>query len=349
MMQSPSFLVNQSENYFARHHTNRKLPKPEELASRLEEARTSAKLLSQVVVNTPPQELLDSDLVKEFSDRCQSASRSIQAYMIADDPAPDNDTMESLIDTNEQVQTALNQHQRAVLGARKQLGLNVRSEENLLDATPNMMSTSNGGADSGFGQAPAVPPPDTRPELLQQQSRASSSSSVPGRAGVAAPLRKPVGNGKGKATENFEPPPGPPPGVPPKEGLAGAGGDDVENPFLDPQPRYRPAAGGSSAYGTAPPSAVPAAAELPSHEPRPAHEPYHPGFQQTPSYLHRQESAYDHTTMHGAVANPGAQITPGVQAQGERNVWEHPEQEDIYGSNDLYDSSPKRGGPTNRY
>jgi hypothetical protein len=43
--------------------------------------------------------------------------------MQSDNPAPDNDTMESLIDTNEQLQTALNQHQRAVLNARKQLGV----------------------------------------------------------------------------------------------------------------------------------------------------------------------------------------------------------------------------------
>ncbi|KAK2929445.1 hypothetical protein FoTM2_009784 [Fusarium oxysporum f. sp. vasinfectum] len=100
-----------SQNYFARHHTNKRLPDPIELASRLEEARTSAKLLEQVVMNTPPR-----------------ASRSIQGYMTSENPTPDNDTMENLIDTNEQLQTALNQHKRAVLSARKQLGLNERSD-----------------------------------------------------------------------------------------------------------------------------------------------------------------------------------------------------------------------------
>ncbi|KAI1451597.1 hypothetical protein F4805DRAFT_471537 [Annulohypoxylon moriforme] len=108
-----------SQNYFARSHSNRKLPSPVELASRLEEARTSAKLLQQVVTNTPPVEVLSNDLIKEFADRCTSASRSIQMYMTAEDPAPDNDTMESLIDTNEQLQASLSLHQRAMLNARK--------------------------------------------------------------------------------------------------------------------------------------------------------------------------------------------------------------------------------------
>ncbi len=42
--------------------------------------------------------------------------------MTARNPGPDNDTMESMIDTNEQLQQALNLHQRALLNARKQMG-----------------------------------------------------------------------------------------------------------------------------------------------------------------------------------------------------------------------------------
>src|SRR3954469_19383897 len=99
------------QNYFSRNHHSRRLPNPHELSSRIEEARTSANLLSQVVQSTPPTELLANDLVREFVDRCQSASRSIQAYMIAENPAPDNDTMETLIETNEHLSKALNQHQ----------------------------------------------------------------------------------------------------------------------------------------------------------------------------------------------------------------------------------------------
>ncbi|KAH8811378.1 hypothetical protein F5884DRAFT_854729 [Xylogone sp. PMI_703] len=108
-----------SQNYFSRNHTSRHLPSPEELASRIEEAKTSAKLLSQVVQSTPPSEVPGNELIREFVDRCQSASRSIQAYMIAENPSPDNDTMETLIETNEMLSKSLNQHQRALLAARR--------------------------------------------------------------------------------------------------------------------------------------------------------------------------------------------------------------------------------------
>src|SRR6266536_5051004 len=104
-----------AQNYFSRNHHSRKLPPPHELSSRIEEARTTAQLLSQTVQSTPPSELLQNELVREFADRCQSASRSIQAYMIAENPSPDNNTMETLIETNELVGKAMNQHQRAVL------------------------------------------------------------------------------------------------------------------------------------------------------------------------------------------------------------------------------------------
>ena len=55
-----------------------RLPDPIELANRLEEARTSASLLEQVVANTPPSEVLSNDLIKEFADRCSGASKSIR-------------------------------------------------------------------------------------------------------------------------------------------------------------------------------------------------------------------------------------------------------------------------------
>ncbi|KAG6014364.1 hypothetical protein E4U41_004848 [Claviceps citrina] len=129
MMMSPPQTNGLSQSYFSKSHTNNRLPDAVELASRLEEARTSGKLLEQVVMNTPPGEMLQNDLIKEFADRCLSASRSLQGYMVSENPAPDNDTMESLIDTNEQLQTALNQHQRAMLNARKQLGLGTGSNE----------------------------------------------------------------------------------------------------------------------------------------------------------------------------------------------------------------------------
>ncbi|PFH56733.1 hypothetical protein XA68_16096 [Ophiocordyceps unilateralis] len=166
----------QSQNYFAKSHSVNRLPTAVELACRLEEARTSAKLLDQVVMNTPPAEMLHSDLVREFANRCLSASRSIQGYMTSENPSPDNDTMESLIDTNEQLQTALNQHQRAMLSARKQLGLNNSPSET-----------------TALPDEPTSPPP------------------VPPLSGGGLGVFASGANGKGKQAELYNPPDSPPP------------------------------------------------------------------------------------------------------------------------------------------
>ncbi|KAK0655210.1 hypothetical protein B0T16DRAFT_314971 [Cercophora newfieldiana] len=174
VLNAPPLDQRYQQEYFSRSHSNRKIPNPVELANRLEEARTSAKLLEQVVGCTPPAEILSNDLIKEFADRCLSAFRSIQGYMSAD-PAPDNDTMESLLDTNEQLQRSLNQHQRAVLQAKKHLGL----------GEPRNSTSPTGAPQSG-------PSPD-------------SATATPANFGPPPPLpdRKAVGgNGKGKATES---------------------------------------------------------------------------------------------------------------------------------------------------
>jgi len=192
-----------SQNYFARAHQNKRLPDAVELASRLEEARTSAKLLEQVVMNTPAAEMLNNELIKEFADRCQSASRSIQGYMTCDAPAPDNDTMESLIDTNEQLQTALNQHQRAVLNARKQFGL---------------------GSES---QAPT--PPTNGNDRVLEWTRSQQQLYASGETPEAPDV--PQGNGKGKATaDEHDQPSGAGPAGPSRR----SDDDDGQDPFRDP-------------------------------------------------------------------------------------------------------------------
>ncbi|RDA90797.1 hypothetical protein CP533_3630 [Ophiocordyceps camponoti-saundersi (nom. inval.)] len=167
----------QTQNYFAKSHSINRLPSAVELASRLEEARTSAKLLDQVVMNTAPVEMLNNDLVREFANRCLSASRSIQGYMTSENPSPDNDTMENLIDTNEQLQTALSQHQRAMLSARKQLGLNSSPSES-----------------AAMPEEPTSPPPP-----------------VPPLSGGGLGVFASGANGKGKQTELYNPPDSPPP------------------------------------------------------------------------------------------------------------------------------------------
>lgn len=141
-----------TQNYFTRTHQSTSLPGPGELASRIEEAQTSAKLLSQLVQSTPPSEFLYNELVREFHDRCQSASRSIQAYMVAESPSPDNDTMETLLQTNEQLTKAISQHQRAILNARKLRGLGNPAGSG---------TTPPPRTDSGFAAPPRGPPPAT--------------------------------------------------------------------------------------------------------------------------------------------------------------------------------------------
>ena len=204
-----------SQNYFARsHQTKRRLPDPVELASRLEEARTSAKLLEQVVMNTAPGEMLNNELIKEFAERCQTASRSIQSYMTCDSPSPDNETMETLIDTNEQLQTALNQHQRAVLNARKQLGLGAAP-----DASAAVSPASTNGHDRVL-------------EWQQSQAQLYASGEKP------EPPERPAGNGKGKETEVYHGQAGASGAGPSGSGQRRDEDDDapLEDPFRDPQP-----------------------------------------------------------------------------------------------------------------
>ncbi|WEW54754.1 hypothetical protein PRK78_000179 [Emydomyces testavorans] len=107
------------QDYFSREHRTKTLPSPEEISGRVSEATTSAKLLLQMVQATPPSEFLQNDMLKEFANRCQRASRSMQTFMDATNPPPDEDTMITLIETNDKLSVALSKYQRAQLNARK--------------------------------------------------------------------------------------------------------------------------------------------------------------------------------------------------------------------------------------
>ncbi|KAL7926726.1 hypothetical protein ACQKWADRAFT_281229 [Trichoderma austrokoningii] len=229
---APDFSSNgQSQNYFSRHHSNNRLPEPAELASRLQEARESAKLLEQLVMNTPAMEILDNELIREFSNRCLSASRSVQGYMVSSNPAPDNDTMESLIDTNEQLQTALSQHQRAMLSARKQLGLN--GSENPSPA-PDQQSLHGSGGSHGVVQG--WQPPNAAASSSANSSPAPVSHAFTGNGnGNGSGSRSSSDKGKGKDSDLYSPP-SPPldPGrgrAPPPDPVS-----PIDNPFNDPHP-----------------------------------------------------------------------------------------------------------------
>lgn len=148
-LNAPAFNPNQ-QKYFARNHKPRGLPPPVELAQRIEEAKTSSKLLLQVVQSTPPMEIQGNELIKEFVERCQSASRSIQGYIHSNSPAPDEDTLLTLIETNDQISTALSRHQRALLQGRRAIGA-------------NSISPSPPVGPGGLFEAPGSPPPGAPP------------------------------------------------------------------------------------------------------------------------------------------------------------------------------------------
>ncbi|KAL1953503.1 hypothetical protein VTO42DRAFT_2756 [Malbranchea cinnamomea] len=116
---APVAFAQRPDGYFARHQRSHELPPSEELAARIFEANSTAKLLVQMVQSTPTGELLQNDLAKEFAQRCQLASRSIQHYINDTNPAPDEDTMLTLIETNDKLSVALSKYQRAVVNARK--------------------------------------------------------------------------------------------------------------------------------------------------------------------------------------------------------------------------------------
>ncbi|KAI1359971.1 hypothetical protein F5Y08DRAFT_318281 [Xylaria arbuscula] len=311
-MMSAAPVDRHSQNYFARNHRARSLPEPVELAGRLEEARTSAGLLQQVVTNTPPGEILDNDLIKEFAERCQSASRSIQGYMTSENPAPDNETMESLIDTNEQLQNALNLHQRAVLNARKHVASLASDGQDLVSVDSRQTPTND--REFGLSRKPSIPDAGLGIHISH-----ASSSRQPGASSRET-------NGKGKGRE-YEPltyagsSAGPSRSrTPPAE----------EDPFRDPEEQTSSGAakGSSSRYL--------------DQEPRLAFEPFHPGFDTTPSYAGRQESAVGKEAMHGAVDNSSSGRTNDVTSGSRSRV--SSDDDSLYGA-----SAPKQKEPIYRY
>ncbi|KAH8907576.1 hypothetical protein BR93DRAFT_967467 [Coniochaeta sp. PMI_546] len=334
-----------SQNYFSRSHSSKRLPDPVELANRLEEARTSAKLLEQVVACTPPAEILSNDLIKEFADRCLSASRSLQGYMTSTNPTPDNETMESMIDTNEQLQSALSQHQRAVLNARKHLGVGERSNNH----TPSNDAMYEGGP-------PGPPSTWQNPNAAASSSRSNLNSTPPPTTQKRLPS-PPSGKGKGPAGWEPSPPAGPsrstngtPPGPPPSHGYGtDRHSEENEDPFRDPTPE--PPRGGGGGWR-------PSGTDSSNQPPRLAVDSFHPGFGTGPtqSYLGRQDSAVDNLHMHGAssaaadVVSPVSEGTNTLPPGGLGSQTEAARRYDVDDEDDdRYDATPKKEGHVFRY
>jgi hypothetical protein len=237
-----------------------------ELASRLEEARTSAKLLEQVVMNTPPPEVIDNELIKEFADRCQSASRSIQGYMMSENPVPDNDTMGSLIDTNEQLQTALNQHQRAILNARKQLASN--GDGGTISEIRTNGSTRHPDQPSSPSAVSAIS--DFSPPDKGKGKDRSYMPYNPDDYDYDAPSGPPPGANGGRApreSSEFEAPLGPPPGAMAGSSRSRSRDEVTDDPFADPSHERSHHRGGRDEE-----------AQSGDYLDGLAYEPFHPGF-----------------------------------------------------------------------
>lgn len=274
-MRAPPYDTHPNQgNQYAQAQT---LPEPSELAARIEESRTSAKLLNQLLLSTPLPEVQSNDLIKEFADRCQSASTSIQAFIRSQNPPPDEDTMLTLIETNEQLSMAMSKHQRAVLQARKAGGV----------ATPSPpVPSKNGG--SAFAPPPGPPP---KPSRSTEPAEASSS------------------------TGGFAPPPGPPPGPQYTQNQSYKDDFSIGNPFADsnatnPFSQHPP--DGSSHDNGLPSPPPPSNLQAPlqpqvtgagasggSDEPSRYQTPP-TQYTTTPSYVRRQDSAMQNVTMHGA-------------------------------------------------
>ncbi|KAL2435073.1 hypothetical protein ABEF95_012842 [Exophiala dermatitidis] len=179
------------------HHSSQRtdvLPPPEELASRIEEAKTTARLLVQTVQSTPQSELLANDLVQEFAGRAQSAQRSIQAYMNCQNPAPDPDTMLTLIETNDQLNIAMSKHQRSVLQARKAQGTATPSPGPQTDSMPNPLSMSQ----HTLGQNVYASGGQGGPQSYSMSAHQGQNATPP-----SLNLQR--------GEEQYAPPPGPPP------------------------------------------------------------------------------------------------------------------------------------------
>jgi hypothetical protein len=331
------------ENYQRRRH-ERGLPEPVELAARIEEAKTSAKLLQQLVQSTPPAELLGNDLVKEFADRCQTAQRSIQGYINCDNPHPDDETMQTLIETSEQLSLAASKHQRAMLQARKTANASPPQGAYPPGVGPPVGNTgfSSEAASPSSNYAPSdshpltaySPPPVAPPSMQEPYS--------------PPPLAPP------SMQNAYSPPPIPPPSMQANlhqrdldskpttsTGLSShpphipqqSFDDEHENPFSDdhgrhssdeendpyhhPQPK-NPATSSTLATVGARPLPLRDAESwrdsIPEEASNDGHSVSSPQFVSSPSYVQRQESAEGNLTMHGAVSpdgpNRGEAVSP---------------------------------------
>lgn len=210
-----------------RRHRESGLPSAVELASRVEEAKNTAKILLQLVQSTPTEEVLGNELIKEFSERCNTAQKSMQIYINAENPAPDHDTMQTLIETNEQLSLAISRYQRALLAARRAAGASHSPQQD--------QQSPQEGAHSGYG---AFASSSSGPSSLHQQQSSSAFTPAPGTQ-TNGYYNHGAGENQAYGQQTFggyQAPAGPPPNRSPAPQIPPSQPQQAVNPFADPEP-----------------------------------------------------------------------------------------------------------------
>lgn len=180
--------------------------------------------------------------MKEFCDRCRSASRSVQTYIHSTNPTPDEDTLTTLIETNDELSVALSKHHHAFLRARKMTG-----------GTPSPSPSHSSGTVSATasGARPLPPPPRNETQSPSTSNGTPSASGArpmpPPRNDVQSPSASGTASAPGarlpqaQTTRSPEPDPAPAPiTASPPSTTTGANtyeyrSEDfqVQNPFAD--------------------------------------------------------------------------------------------------------------------
>lgn len=339
---------------FASRGSRHTLPAPFELASRIEEARNTAKILLQLIQSTPTEEVLQNELLREFSERCQSAQRSMQTYINCDNPSPDHDTMQTLIETNEQLSLAGSRYQRAMLAARRTMDATpspnpeaqpgtgyfqdqatANQRNSLLPPSHSSQPQTNGfgyqqpQTDGNGSYLPSPGPPQSGSNSLQYRDQRQSQflpvneqhqalSHIDGHGQPSNPFLDPIEHDNNAAPLAIEPTNYT--ALPPK---AASHRQQPSQTFsIDAEPSYAPSQEAQDRRNTVDLENAYSASVTPVSQPSPTmtrarpdtastgfgspHSPQRPGpgpwhtSGVSPSYMHRQSSALNGLTMHGA-------------------------------------------------
>lgn len=290
-----------------------------------------------MVQSTPATEFIGNDLIKEFSERARQAHKSVQGYMACDNPAPDEDTMLTLIETSEQLNIAMSKHQRGLLQARKATGQAVQTPPAQQNSQDPFSTTQ---LQNSLPQQPLQPQPQSQP---YQQYNNYQQPNTQGGYGLVSPIQPheregfnappgapPARNAEPVQAYEYSAPPGPPPRkqqesqhvVSPTTPTATQAYEIGDNPFTDeayaaPNQNVAPQQNSYSLFSRA---AGQLGSQNQSQRPPPTESYENPyqtpaqtspqrpgvgsGWQETPSFVNRQDSATNHITMHGGAAKP---------------------------------------------